>query len=529
MKQIFLFLILLIAACTPADRNKVWLQEAERHYSQGNMDSTQSCLYKVNEDKLTGEDKYTFCRVKSSCSLASTPAEVELLYETVRYYEQKKDSAHLKAMRMILTQNFMFGREYGRADSLLAVMHDEFLQHNDTAGIQWVYAIKCNIFSHQNKVDSALAYMDKRMALQTREGAVRNLLCKKAEYLIEAKRYDEAEQHLDSLRAMAESTTDVDYLNYLTERYRQLYHEQARYDKLMELLQASRQYMRRKDVPAHNMYKAQLYDLKHQEDSARYYYHLVAQSENLFLATEAMHHLSRHYLTLGDAEKAYQYHQDVAGYVNQVYTSYRGQARGNAFNELKLTTEIDALKISRQQQVIVIVSLLFLLFIAGAGMVFFVQTKKKRDLMLRQMQMEQENQLLRQAEELALLREKSGLLREELIRKMAVFQKLPSLNEDLAQNDKAISITEREWKEIRRLLDAEYEQFTVRLLKAVPGMNTADINFCCLLKINVSMQDLANVYCINKASISRRKQRVKEKIGPELLQGQTLDDFLQRF
>ena len=209
--------------------------------------------------------------------------------------------------------------------------------------------------------------------------------------------------------------------------------------------------------------------------------------------------------------------------------SYRGQARDNAFNELKLTTEIDALKISRQQQVIVIVSLLFLLFIAGAGMVFFVQTKKKRDLMLRQMQMEQENQLLRQAEELALLREKSGLLREELIRKMAVFQKFPSLNENLAQNDKAISITEREWKEIRRLLDAEYEQFTVRLLKAVPGMNTADINFCCLLKINVSLQDLANVYCINKASVSRRMQRIKEKIGPELLQGQTLDDFLQRF
>ena len=115
MKQIFLFLILIIAACTPADRNKVWLQEAERHYSQGNMDSTLSCLYKVNEDKLTGEDKYTFCRVKSSCSLASTPAEMELLYETVRYYEQKKDSAHLKAMRMILTQNFMFGHEYGRA------------------------------------------------------------------------------------------------------------------------------------------------------------------------------------------------------------------------------------------------------------------------------------------------------------------------------------------------------------------------------------------------------------------------------
>jgi len=43
------------------------------------------------------------------------------------------------------------------------------------------------------------------------------------------------------------------------------------------------------------------------------------------------------------------------------------------------------------------------------------------------------------------------------------------------------------------------------------------------------MQDLANIYCINKASVSRRKQRIKEKIGNELLLGLTLDDFLQRF
>ena len=162
-------------------------------------------------------------------------------------------------------------------------------------------------------------------------------------------------------------------------------------------------------------------------------------------------------------------------------------------------------------------------------MAFFVQTKKKKELRLKQVQMEQENQLLRQAEELGLLREKSGRLREELIRKMAVFQKLPSLNDDLTKNDKAIAISQKEWKEIRRLLDTEYEQFTQRLLKAVPEMNEADVNFCCLVKINVSMQDLANVYCINKASISRRKQRIKEKIGPELLQGLTLDDFLQRF
>ena len=79
------------------------------------------------------------------------------------------------------------------------------------------------------------------------------------------------------------------------------------------------------------------------------------------------------------------------------------------------------------------------------------------------------------------------------------------------------------------LMDTEYDQFTARLHRVVPELNVAELKFCCRLKINVSMHDLANIYCINKASVSRRKQRLKEKMGDALWHGQTLDDFLLRF
>ena len=49
------------------------------------------------------------------------------------------------------------------------------------------------------------------------------------------------------------------------------------------------------------------------------------------------------------------------------------------------------------------------------------------------------------------------------MRKMEVFQKLPSLNEELQGHDKAITLSDREWKEIRTLLDTEYDRFTTRL------------------------------------------------------------------
>ena len=143
--------------------------------------------------------------------------------------------------------------------------------------------------------------------------------------------------------------------------------------------------------------------------------------------------------------------------------------------------------------------------------------------------MEQENQLLRQAEELSLLRDKANGLREELIRRMEVFQKVPSLHNTTGESQQVISLSKEDWKEIEILLNNQYDLFTHRLKQAVPTLISADIQFCCLLKINVSMQDIANIYHINKESVSRRKQRIKSKIGNDLMQGLTLDEFIQRF
>jgi len=171
---------------------------------------------------------------------------------------------------------------------------------------------------------------------------------------------------------------------------------------------------------------------------------------------------------------------------------------------------------------------LALSLLIASGIILF-QRKKRKEMEIRQIMVEKENQLLRQAEELSQLREKASTLREELIRKMNVFKKVPSLQEEPVEDRQSISLTKEDWKEIKSLLDSQYDQFTTRLKKAVPELNTSDIQFCCLLKVNISMQDLANIYHINKESVSRRKQRIKAKIGAELLKESTLDEFIQRF
>lgn len=53
--------------------------------------------------------------------------------------------------------------------------------------------------------------------------------------------------------------------------------------------------------------------------------------------------------------------------------------------------------------------------------------------------------------------------------------------------------------------------------------------FCCLVKINVSIKDLSDIYCISRTSISRKKQRMKrDKLGLTE-NNETLDDFCAVF
>ena len=89
--------------------------------------------------------------------------------------------------------------------------------------------------------------------------------------------------------------------------------------------------------------------------------------------------------------------------------------------------------------------------------------------------------------------------------------------------------TNEEWEDIRQTVDGSYDKFSVRLLEAFPGLSMKDVYFCCLVKINVSIKDLSDIYCISRTSISRKKQRMKrDKLGLTE-NNETLDDFLRRF
>jgi hypothetical protein len=116
---------------------------------------------------------------------------------------------------------------------------------------------------------------------------------------------------------------------------------------------------------------------------------------------------------------------------------------------------------------------------------------------------------------------------------MSVSEKIPSLdasgNHAKELSSKRIRLEEQDWTELIQTTNELFNGFASRLKKEYPCLSAEDIGFCCLLKINVSMQDLADIYCISKAGITKRKTRMKKEkfqISDHLLD---LDRFLSEY
>lgn len=90
----------------------------------------------------------------------------------------------------------------------------------------------------------------------------------------------------------------------------------------------------------------------------------------------------------------------------------------------------------------------------------------------------------------------------------------------------ALHLTDDDWDIVIKNADACFNHFSERLRQHCPQLTDDDVRFCCLVKMNLPLAQLAEIYHIAKGSISRRKMRLKEKM---CITGCSFDDFLADF
>lgn len=90
----------------------------------------------------------------------------------------------------------------------------------------------------------------------------------------------------------------------------------------------------------------------------------------------------------------------------------------------------------------------------------------------------------------------------------------------------SLHLSDDDWNIIVGNADACFDMFSQRLKDLCPQLTDDEIRFCCLIKMELPISVLSEIYHIAKASISRRKMRLKEKIG---IEKGSFDEFIIGF
>lgn len=269
-------------------------------------------------------------------------------------------------------------------------------------------------------------------------------------------------------------------------------------------------------------------------DSALYYFRTIAEMFPLRRKAEAYRYMSETLHHRGKQQKAYDFLREHVRYRDSLEADKRAELldKMHAIREYRQQQqqieEGERQLTHRLLQVYRLAAVVFVLIILWGAHYIFTrrrQARLQRDLM--------QARLSRQEAEIRCLREqeaKEQLEKSQLVQKVEYFRQLNEITIPLLMRSRtatgALHLSADDWQTLRNNTDTCFDGFTRRLKAAWPQLNDEEIDFCCLVKMELPLAVLAEIYHIAKGSISRKKMRLKEKIG---ITDTSFDEFVAGF
>ena len=162
--------------------------------------------------------------------------------------------------------------------------------------------------------------------------------------------------------------------------------------------------------------------------------------------------------------------------------------------------------------VVIIASVIILLAVVQALRYRIrMQEQEKRRL---QQEAEHQKTLLHQANEVVAFLQDFILERTEVLKK---------LNQS---GDSLITLSQHEWSEIERTLNAIDNNRFTKIREQHPNMQEDDIRLCILTRLGLSNRTIGNIYCISISAVQHRKLKLKKDIFGESNPNVTLEQVL---
>lgn len=546
---VVLFFLFFLFSCDKKNVSSC-LMQAEKMMEMY-PDSAYKLLQKVaNPEKLPLEQQARYNLLYSMALIKNgiRPESDSLISEVISYYQSTADTASLsKAILYAGFTNYFLGATdkaillfKKAADCTLPADFDQKSRAYRYIGYS---------YQHCNMSDSALTAHLKAIQygnLSTNNRYRLSLLRDVARAYKNTNQQEKAIpfyfQVIDTLKLEANSLFLSGILNEISAVYADMgnFREALRYAR-----EAKEKRISRDEVPVHNLALGRIYLNINNADSARCYLVKALQSTNHYVSNAAYRYLILLDEQVGDFEEAFNTFGKYTNSSSNIDQEIDNEIMRRRYEEEKLKNENNLLKLSkRERELYLLWLILFVLLTTIVAYMLYTREKKKRvlkeklgeELLLKEKakQLESENLLLKKDGELGMLREKDALLRESLFKRMTLSEKIPSLgmspkDDQPDSGDRRIVLTEQDWQELVQTVNDAYDNFAVRLLTAYPSLNNNEIAFCCLLRIKITLKDLSDIYCISKASVAKKKSRMKkDKLG---LNDNTLslDEYLERF
>ena len=161
--------------------------------------------------------------------------------------------------------------------------------------------------------------------------------------------------------------------------------------------------------------------------------------------------------------------------------------------------------------VVIAAVLIFLATVLALRYRIRMQEQEKRRL---QQEAEHQKTLLHQANEVVTFLQNFILERTEVLKK---------LNQS---GDSLITLSQHEWSEIERTLNAIDNNRFARIREQYPAMQEDDIRLCILTRLGLSNRTIGNIYCITISAVQHRKLKLKKDVFGESNPDVTLEQIL---
>lgn len=533
----FCVIFLLIVMCSCQSSPSHILKKAIE-MENVSTDSTFFYLQQIeNPGKLPAKERGDYYLLSYKAALRKTGKPNDALLQTAidHFKTNKQRDKHLKA-RIAQSISYFYKNQ---PDSTLQ-LSEKLLkedQLNDTLKSQ-LYGIRRTAYMNKRDYQQALMMADSSRQLARSMKDTLIYFSASQMYLQVVEKMQQQDTYTQEYQQLIDELSNSSEYRFLTNYALEnlLNNSLARKDygeALAYLRQLPDQRHNRYEAPYYLYLRGKAHATLNEIDSAKYYFNQAANSSSEYIAMEANAQLFKLINEKEYPEQAFYIKKKEKMIRENILGSINTDIQQKKFNEIKLQNEIYKLNLQQQQKELWMLGIIIALLSIGLIAFFFYHREKKKRL-------ERENQLLYKEAELSgwrekeiRLRKKEAELREALFRRIAFFHKLPSLHSTDHQDESAgnhkIVVSAAEWAEVTSVVNDAFDNFVIRLQKAYPLLGDKEIGFCCLVKINVNIQDLSDIYCVSKAAITKRKYRIKtDKLGITD-ENVSLDSFLKDF